>query len=46
MDMGDGIDCECSGDRWERVGIDSQRFTFLNGSAASELAETQEVGDR
>ena len=45
MDMGDGTDCECSGDSWVRVGIESQRLTFLNGGARSELAENQEVGD-
>ena len=46
MDMGEGIDCECSGDRWVRVGIESQRLTFLTDGIRTELAENQEVDDR
>ena len=45
MDMGEGTDCEFRGDRWVRVGTESQRLTFLNGAAGSELAENHEVGD-
>ena len=44
--MGEWIDSECSGDRCVRVGIESQRLTFLSGGIGSELAENQEVGDR